>query len=89
MILFAPFPLFFLKVVSHDFNATAASYSVVAMSVAVFSGTPLGPAVITRFSLRKLVNAEWYNNVLLKWALPWFPHRSPLHNPSAFRIART
>jgi ACR3 family arsenite transporter len=61
----------FLKVVSHDFNATAASYFVVAISVAVFLGTPLGPAVIARFSLRKLVNAEWYDNVFLKWAPPW------------------
>jgi ACR3 family arsenite transporter len=71
IILFAPLALFFLKVVSHDATANSVSYTVVATSVAVFLGIPLGAAILTRFSLRKLVNPSWYDDVFLKWAAPW------------------
>jgi ACR3 family arsenite transporter len=71
MVLYAPLALFFIKIVSHDSNATAVNYTVVATSVAVFLGIPLGAAIITRFSLRKLVNPIWYDDVFLKWAAPW------------------
>lgn len=47
------------------------SYSVVAKSVAVFLGIPLGAAILTRFSLRKLASPRWYDEVFLKWAAPW------------------
>jgi len=71
MVLYAPLTIFFIRVISHDQNTSAVGYSIVATSVAVFLGIPLGAAILTRFSLRKLVNPTWYDNVFLKWAAPW------------------
>jgi arsenite transporter len=69
MVLFAPLAILFLRVIS---GAEAEiSYSVVAKSVAVFLGIPLGAAVITRFSLRKLFTPKWYDQVFIKWISPW------------------
>jgi ACR3 family arsenite transporter len=39
--------------------------------VAVFLGIPLGAAILTRFSLRKVTSPRWYDNVFLKFASPW------------------
>lgn len=39
--------------------------------MAVFLGIPLGVAILTRFTLRKLAGPSWYDNVFLKWAAPW------------------
>ncbi|KAH6646034.1 arsenical-resistance protein [Truncatella angustata] len=71
MVLFAPLAIFFIRVISHDESATNVSYSVVATSVAVFLGIPLGAAIITRFSLRRLFGADWYQRVFLRFAAPW------------------
>ncbi|KAF2665264.1 arsenical-resistance protein ACR3 [Microthyrium microscopicum] len=71
MVLYAPLAVLFIKVISHSESTVAVSYSVVATSVAVFLGIPLGVAIITRFTLRKLVSPEWYDRVFLKWAAPW------------------
>ncbi|KAE9987000.1 hypothetical protein EG328_004132 [Venturia inaequalis] len=71
MVLYAPLAVLFIKVISHSKSTVAVSYSVVATSVAVFLGIPLGVAIITRFTLRKLVGPEWYDRVFLKWAAPW------------------
>ncbi|KAK6609659.1 hypothetical protein ACHAQE_011013 [Botrytis cinerea] len=69
MILFAPLAILFLRVISGA-NAEV-SYEIVAKSVAVFLGIPLGVAIVTRFSLRKLINPTWYDKVFLKFAAPW------------------
>ncbi|PQE13591.1 putative arsenite efflux transporter protein [Rutstroemia sp. NJR-2017a BVV2] len=61
MVLLAPLAILFLRVISE----------VVAKSVAVFLGIPLGAAIVTRFSLRKLINPIWYNTIFLKFAAPW------------------
>ncbi|OQN95214.1 hypothetical protein B0A48_18778 [Cryoendolithus antarcticus] len=45
-------------------------YSVVATSVGVFLGIPLGAAIVTRFAIRAL-SARWYQDVFLKWIAPW------------------
>lgn len=71
MVLYAPLGLLFIKVVSDDDDASAVSYSVVAKSVAVFLGLPLGAAIFTRFVLRKIAGDEWYATVFIKWASPW------------------
>lgn len=71
MVLYAPLAVLFIKVISHSESTVAVSYSVVATSVAVFLGIPLGVAIITRFTLRRLVSSEWYDRVFLKWAAPW------------------
>jgi len=69
MVLFAPLAILFLRVIS---GADAqVSYTVVAKSVAVFLGIPLGAAIITRFGLRKLISPTWYDSVFLKFAAPW------------------
>lgn len=71
MVLYAPLALLFIKVISRAEGPMDISYSVVATSVAVFLGIPLGAAIITRFSLRKTAGRRWYDEVFLKWAAPW------------------
>lgn len=71
MVLFAPFAVFFIRVISHSQDDINMSYSTVAQSVAVFLGIPLGAAIITRFTLRAIAGPKWYDNVFIKWAGPW------------------
>jgi len=71
IVLYAPLAILFIQVISRESGAVAVSYDTVAISVAVFLGIPLGAAVITRLSLRKLVSAEWYAKTFLKWLAPW------------------
>lgn len=69
MVLFAPLAILFLRIIS---SADAeVSYEIVAKSVAVFLGIPLGAAIVTRFGLRKLISPTWYDEVFLKFASPW------------------
>lgn len=69
MVFFAPLAILFLRVISGADGTV--SYDVVAKSVAVFLGIPLGAAIITRFGLRKLTSPQWYDEVFLKFASPW------------------
>ncbi|KAJ5391237.1 hypothetical protein N7509_006727 [Penicillium cosmopolitanum] len=71
MVLFAPYAVFFIKIISHSGTHISLSYSVAAKSVAVFLGIPLGAAIITRLSLRHIASPRWYNQVFLKWVGPW------------------
>lgn len=70
MVLFAPLAILFLRVISGG-EADTVSYSVVAKSVAVFLGIPLGAAIVTRFVLRKAFGQDWYDRVFLRFAGPW------------------
>ncbi|GAM41072.1 hypothetical protein TCE0_041r13914 [Talaromyces pinophilus] len=69
MVLFAPLAVFFIEVISDD--SFDFDYGPAAKSVAVFLGIPLGAAIITRFSIRKLASPRWYDEVFVKWASPW------------------
>ncbi|CZR50670.1 related to arsenite transporter ARR3 [Phialocephala subalpina] len=71
MILFAPLALLFIKVISRAEGTLDVNYSTVAKSVSVFLGVPLGAAILTRFTFRKLVNDKWYNQTFLKYLAPW------------------
>lgn len=71
MVLFAPLSILFLRVISHESGTVHVSYSTVATSVAVFLGIPLGAAILTRLTLRKLVGKTWFETVFLKWLAPW------------------
>jgi ACR3 family arsenite transporter len=71
MVLFAPLSILFLRVISHESDTVHVSYSTVATSVAVFLGIPLGAAILTRLTLRKLVGKTWFEVVFLKWLAPW------------------
>ncbi|CAO1599418.1 arsenicals resistance, variant 2 [Xanthoria calcicola] len=71
VVLFAPLAILFLRVISGSDTTVDVSYSVVAKSVAVFLGIPLGAAILTRFTLRKLAGPAWYEAYFLKWAAPW------------------
>lgn len=71
MVLFAPLAIFFIRVIGHDDDAVDVSYSIVATSVAVFLGIPLGAAIITRFTLRWIFGLDWYQRVFLRFAAPW------------------
>jgi ACR3 family arsenite transporter len=71
MVLFAPLAIFFISVISGDRNVNSVSYQIVATSVAVFLGIPLGAAVITRFVLRMVAGADWYERVFLRFIAPW------------------
>lgn len=71
MVLFAPLAILFLRVISGADSTVDVSYFVVAKSVAVFLGVPLGAAILTRFTLRNLAGAAWYEAYFLKYAAPW------------------
>lgn len=71
MVLFAPLAILFIKVIGHSSSQVTLSYSTAAKSVAVFLGIPLGAAIITRITLRKITSPRWYDQVFLKWASPW------------------
>ncbi|KAE8136345.1 sodium bile acid symporter family-domain-containing protein [Aspergillus pseudotamarii] len=68
MVLFAPMGVFFIEVISGD--TITFEYSTAAKSVAVFLGIPLGAAILTRFLLRWITSARWYDQVFLKWISP-------------------
>jgi arsenite transporter len=70
IVLFAPFAVFYIKVVSRSDDDLAISYSKVATSVAVFLGIPLGAAVLTRFTLRPFLGPEKYNKRFLRYVGP-------------------
>lgn len=69
MVLYAPLAILFVNVISHG-GSQSVSYSVVARSVGVFLGIPLGAAIITRFAIRA-INAQWYDKIFIKWIAPW------------------
>ncbi|KAL7942070.1 sodium bile acid symporter family domain-containing protein [Trichoderma barbatum] len=71
MILFAPLAIFFISVIDKDPDVLHISYSVVATSVAVFLGIPLGAAIITRFVLRGIAGPKCYDRVFIPLASPW------------------
>ncbi|KAK1758933.1 sodium bile acid symporter family-domain-containing protein [Echria macrotheca] len=71
IVLFAPMAIFFIRIISHESGALDVSYSVVATSVAVFLGIPLGAAMVTRFGLRAIAGPAWFNKVFLKYVAPW------------------
>ncbi|KAF2662632.1 arsenical-resistance protein ACR3, partial [Lophiostoma macrostomum CBS 122681] len=70
IVLFAPFAVFYIQVVSHG-NKTNVSYSKVAQSVGVFLGIPLGAAVLTRLTLRKLLGEDKYQRHFIRYLAPW------------------
>lgn len=71
MVLYAPMAVFFLNIISKSSTAATVSYSVVATSVAVFLGIPLGAAIVTRFLVRRLAGPEWYDKVFIRFLSPW------------------
>ncbi len=71
MVFFAPLAVFFIRVISHETGILDISYAVVATSVAVFLGIPLGAAVVTRFALRWLAGPAWFERVFLRIVAPW------------------
>ncbi|KAH0539043.1 hypothetical protein FGG08_004389 [Glutinoglossum americanum] len=72
IVLYAPLAVFFVNVIGgNPETAVIINYSVVARSVAVFLGIPLGAAVLTRFALRRIFGSEWYDKKFVKWASPF------------------
>ncbi|KAG9248532.1 sodium bile acid symporter family-domain-containing protein [Calycina marina] len=71
IVLFAPFGLLFIKVISGSHQTIDIQYSTVAQSVAVFLGIPLAAAIITRFALQKLAGPQWYEDIFIRFAAPW------------------
>jgi len=71
MVLFAPLAVFFIRVIGHESGSLDISYSIVATSVAVFLGIPLGAAILTRFGLRATAGPAWFERVFLRFAAPW------------------
>lgn len=70
MVLFAPLSILFIRIISNQ-DVKEISYTTVSKSVGVFLGIPLGAAIITRFSIRKLFSPAFYNQVFLKYLAPW------------------
>lgn len=70
IVLFAPFAVFYLRVISHDVDDDAVHYSTVAKSVGVFLGIPLGAAVLTRFTLRTWLGERKYQLYFIRFIGP-------------------
>jgi arsenite transporter len=51
MVLFAPLAILFINIISGNDSTRSPSYAVVATSVAVFLGIPIGAAILTRLAL--------------------------------------
>ncbi|ESA43883.1 arsenical-resistance protein ACR3 [Neurospora crassa] len=71
MVLFAPLAVFFIRVISGESGVRDVSYEVVATSVGVFLGMPLGAAILSRFTIRWLAGPVWFEKVFLRFAGPW------------------
>lgn len=71
MVLFAPMAILFIRVISRSDNTIDLQYDVVAKSVAVFLGIPLGAAIVTRFAIRKIFGKKFYEGTFLKYLGPW------------------
>jgi ACR3 family arsenite transporter len=70
IVLFAPMAVFFISVISHDNDIVKISYSLVATSVAVFLGIPLGAAIVTRFAVRAIAGQAFLEK-FLRYLAPW------------------
>lgn len=70
MVLYSPYSLFFLKVVSNQYQdgAVTVDFWTVCKSVLLFLGVPLVAGIITRYTLIALKGSEWFN----KKFLPYF-----------------
>ena len=72
IVLFAPFAVFYVRVVSHDPAAVRGNlYSECAKSVAVFLGIPLGAAILTRLALRRLLGEAKYQHYFIRFVAPF------------------
>ncbi|KAI9810595.1 MAG: hypothetical protein M1827_006157 [Pycnora praestabilis] len=71
IVLFAPFAVFYIKIVSHDNQELNVKYDNVARSVAVFLGIPLAAAIITRLTLRSLLGERKYQTYFIRFIAPW------------------
>lgn len=73
MVLFAPYAMLLLKVVSHQYGEDSDvtfDFWTVARSVLIFLGAPLVAGIITRYSLIYAFGEKWYNDKFLKWFGP-------------------
>ncbi|KAF2128145.1 arsenical-resistance protein ACR3 [Dothidotthia symphoricarpi CBS 119687] len=70
IVLFAPFAIFYVQIVSHG-GKTNVSYENVAQSVGVFLGLPLGAAVITRLVLKTWVGEDKYQQYFIRYIAPF------------------
>ncbi|TKA33173.1 hypothetical protein B0A50_00726 [Salinomyces thailandicus] len=75
IVLFAPFAVFYVQVVSHDpapgGGSQADLYRNAATSVAVFLGIPLGAAVAARLILRPLLGEHNYQHRFIRFIAPF------------------
>ena len=72
MVLFTPFAVFYVRVVSHDPAGYENDlYQTTAISVAVFLGIPLGAAIVTRLVLRTLVGEHKYQHYFIRFIAPF------------------
>ena len=71
IVLFAPFAIFYIRVVSHSSHAVNVNYNIVARSVAVFLGIPLAAAVVTRLSLLRLLGERKYQLYFIRFVAPF------------------
>ena len=69
MVLFAPVAVLFIRVISRERGDVRIGYGVVARSVGVFLGIPLGAAVLTRV-LGRAVSKRWYDEKFVRWISP-------------------
>lgn len=69
IVLYAPFAVFFINVISHDDNFTV-DYSDVAIAVAIYLGIPLAAGVLTRFLVLGLFGSHAFHRRFLPFFGP-------------------
>ena len=63
--------IFFIRIIGGDEHTVDLSYDLVATSVGVFLGIPLGAAIVTRYLLRWIAGPAWFDRVFIRFASPW------------------
>lgn len=71
IVLYAPLALLYIQIIGSSSSTVTLQYSVVATSVAVFLGIPLAAAIITRYVIRQLFGADFYDKTFIRWLSPW------------------
>ena len=71
IVLFAPFAIFYIRIVSHSNHELNVNYSVVARSVAVFLGIPLAAAIVTRLILLRFLGERKYQFYFIPFVAPF------------------
>ena len=71
IVLYAPFAILYINKFTSQQGDLVISYATVASSVGAFLGIPLGAAILTRLTLRRLLGDDRYKRHVIRYLAPW------------------